>query len=201
MIWHSRRTFPLHEEDAGNHVLMDPHVLFCAESGAPILEKKTKLWGCDSDTHWNRAMQTGRKTSENKKRQNLAKQRPFFGFGKRGLLAKGSLRKVHFLENLENLEILENPQTVGKKGESDHLLKILESSENLEILEIPPVRRPLSQGPLFPTPTKALLIPLLHVGTQESVLKVPKRGEFHTANETLQLVRPRSRSWWGLTPF
>ena len=36
------------------------------------------------------------------------------GFGRRGLLEKGLFRKVHFLEileNLESLEILENPQT------------------------------------------------------------------------------------------
>ena len=45
------------------------------------------------------------------------------------------------------LEILENPQTAEKKGESNHFLEILESWENLEILEnleIPPVDRPLS---------------------------------------------------------
>ena len=60
-------------------------------------------------------------------------------FWKRGLF-----RKVHFLEilgALEVLEILENPQTVESKGESDH---VLENFENLEILEIPPVKRPLS---------------------------------------------------------
>ena len=71
------------------------------------------------------------------------------GFGKRGLLEKGSFffRKVHFLEILENLEILEileNPQTVENKGESDHLLEILENLEILEILVISPVKRPLS---------------------------------------------------------
>ena len=31
-------------------------------------------------------------------------------------------------------EILENPQTVEKKGESDHFLEILENFEILEIL-------------------------------------------------------------------
>ena len=36
------------------------------------------------------------------------------------------------------LEILENPQTVENKGESDHFLEILENLEILEILEIPP---------------------------------------------------------------
>ena len=52
------------------------------------------------------------------------------------LWKRGHFRKVHFLETLENLEILEfleNPQTVENKGESDHFLEIL---ENLEILEI-----------------------------------------------------------------
>ena len=42
------------------------------------------------------------------------------------------------------LEILGNPQTVENKGESDHFLEILENFEILEILEIPPVKRPLS---------------------------------------------------------
>ena len=62
-------------------------------------------------------------------------------FWKRGLF-----RKVHFLEILENseiLEILENPQTAENKGDSDHFLEILENLEMLEILEIPPVKRPL----------------------------------------------------------
>ena len=42
------------------------------------------------------------------------------------------------------------------KGESDHFLEILENLEMLEILEIleiPPVKRPLSQRPLFPVPS------------------------------------------------
>ena len=55
-------------------------------------------------------------------------------FWKRGLF-----RKVHFLETLENLEILvilEKPQTVENKGESDHVLEILENLEILEILEV-----------------------------------------------------------------
>ena len=38
------------------------------------------------------------------------------------LLEKGSFQKVHFLESMENLEILENTQTVENKGESDHFL-------------------------------------------------------------------------------
>ena len=53
-------------------------------------------------------------------------------------------RSVEILENLGILEILENPQTVENKGESDHSLEILENLEILEILEIPPVKRRLS---------------------------------------------------------
>ena len=36
------------------------------------------------------------------------------------------------------------PQTVENKGESDHFLEVLENLEVLEILGIPPVKRPLS---------------------------------------------------------
>ena len=56
----------------------------------------------------------------------------YLGFGK-SLLERGLLRKIHFLEILEDveiLEILENPQTLGNKGEPHHFLEIL---ENLEI--------------------------------------------------------------------
>ena len=59
-------------------------------------------------------------------------------FWKRGLFSK-----VHFLEILENfevLEILESPQTLENKGESNHFL---------EILEIPPVNRPFRNDPFF----------------------------------------------------
>ena len=59
----------------------------------------------------------------------------------------GLFRRVHFLEILANLEIpeiLENPQTVENKGESNHFLEILENLEILELLEISPVKRPLS---------------------------------------------------------
>ena len=58
------------------------------------------------------------------------------GFGKRGLLEKGSFQKSPFLEILENLEILEileNPHTLENKGKSGENLEI---PENLEILEI-----------------------------------------------------------------
>ena len=61
-------------------------------------------------------------------------------FGKRGLF-----RRVHFLEILENFEILEKPpQTVENKGESDHFQEILGNLKVVDILEIPPVKRPLS---------------------------------------------------------
>ena len=81
---------------------------------------------------------------------SLKSPQDLIGFGKRGLLEKASFqsdRKVHFLEipeNLEIIEILENPQAVANKVESDHFLEILENLEILEILEIPPVKRPLS---------------------------------------------------------
>ena len=52
----------------------------------------------------------------------------------KGVFWKRSLfRKVHFLEILENLEILEilgNPQTGENRGESDHFLEILENSRD-----------------------------------------------------------------------
>ena len=55
------------------------------------------------------------------------------GAEKGGLFGKGGLfRKVHFLEipeNLEILEISENPQTAENKGESDHFLEILENQQ------------------------------------------------------------------------
>ena len=52
-------------------------------------------------------------------------QKPFLSASEKGVFWKrGLFRKVHFLENLEILEILENPQTVENKGESDHFLEI-----------------------------------------------------------------------------
>ena len=75
-----------------------------------------------------------------------------FGFGKRGLLEKGSFQKspiLEILENLEILEILENPRTVENKGESDHFLEIQENLEILEILENPPVKDPFCNDPFF----------------------------------------------------
>ena len=70
---------------------------------------------------------------------SLPKSETSVGFGKRGLF-----RKVHFLEILENLKILEKFLTVEKNGEYDHFLEILENLESLEILEILPVKSPLS---------------------------------------------------------
>ena len=78
-------------------------------------------------------------------------QNPFFGHFFSPFRAGGLIWGLHraigiatleFLENLEILEYLENPQTVENKGESDHCLEILENSEVLDILEIPPVKRP-----------------------------------------------------------
>ena len=50
------------------------------------------------------------------------------------------------------LEIRENTQTVEDKGELNHFLESVENLEILEILGIPPVKRPLSLWPLFPVP-------------------------------------------------
>ena len=50
-----------------------------------------------------------------------------FGFGKRGLLEKGSCQKSPFSrDSREFREKIENPQTVGNKGD-DHFLEILEN--------------------------------------------------------------------------
>ena len=57
---------------------------------------------------------------------------------------KGSFQKSPFLDILENVEILENPQTVENKGESNQFLEIIENLEILEILEFPRVKRPLA---------------------------------------------------------
>ena len=69
------------------------------------------------------------------------------GYRNSGSEKRGLFRKVHFLESLEKLEILEiseSHQTVENRGEVDHFLDILENVKILEILEIPPVKRPLS---------------------------------------------------------
>ena len=63
---------------------------------------------------------------------------PCSGSEKRVFWKRGLFRKVNFpeiLESLENSEILENPQTVENKGESDHFPEILENLENFEILD------------------------------------------------------------------
>ena len=66
-----------------------------------------------------------------------------FGFGKRGLLEKGSFQKSPFSrDSRECRASCREPQTVENKGESD--IEILENLEILEILEISPVKRPLS---------------------------------------------------------
>ena len=68
------------------------------------------------------------------------------GFGKRGLLEKGSLQKSPFRDSREyrdSRDFREAPDS-GNKEESDHFLEILENLETSEILESPPVKRPLS---------------------------------------------------------
>ena len=67
-------------------------------------------------------------------------------------MEKGVARKAHFLKilekfNVEILEVLENPQTLENKGDSDHFLEILENLEILEILELP--RDPFRNDPFF----------------------------------------------------
>ena len=66
---------------------------------------------------------------------NLSPHR-LFGFGRRGLLEKGSFQKSPFSrESLENLEILGNPAIVQR---------FWENLDISELLEIFPVKRPLS---------------------------------------------------------
>ena len=70
----------------------------------------------------------------------------------RGLLEKGSFQKSPFSRDFREFRDsrdLENPQTV----ESEHSLEILENLEIWEIPEILPVKRPLSQWPLFAVQT------------------------------------------------
>ena len=78
------------------------------------------------------------------------------GFGK-----GGPFRKVHFLEILENVEILEildnQPAECGKKGISDHFLDILENFEILEILDIPPLKDSFRNDPFFRSRDSAIL--------------------------------------------
>ena len=75
-------------------------------------------------------------------------ERVFVGFGKRGLLEKGSFQKSPFSrdsrEFRDSRDFREPPESVENKGESNHFLEILENLEILEILEISPVKRPLS---------------------------------------------------------
>ena len=71
-------------------------------------------------------------------------------FWKRGLFRKSSFPEL--LENSENVEIPDNPQTVENTGESDHLLEILENLEIVEIQEIPPATGPVLYRSLLPVP-------------------------------------------------
>ena len=63
-------------------------------------------------------------------------------FGKEVFSEKSVFLEI--LENLAILEILENPQSVEHKGDSDHFLETLETLEILEILDISQAKRPLS---------------------------------------------------------
>ena len=59
---------------------------------------------------------------------------------------KGSFQKSPFSRDsreFRDSKDFREPQTVEKKGESDHFVEILENLEILEFLEIPPVKRPL----------------------------------------------------------
>ena len=64
----------------------------------------------------------------------MARRDKVSGSEKKGLLEKESFQKSPF--SIEILEMLENPQTLENKGESDYLPEILEIPENFEILEI-----------------------------------------------------------------
>ena len=50
------------------------------------------------------------------------------GSEKRGLLEKGPLQKSPFSRDSREFRDLENPQTLEKKGESDHVLDSRDSS-------------------------------------------------------------------------
>ena len=76
------------------------------------------------------------------KRKSVKKQHKL-GSEKGVFWSRGNFRKSPFLEileNLEMLEILQNPLTAENKGESDQCQEI---QENAEILEIPPSKGPL----------------------------------------------------------
>ena len=69
------------------------------------------------------------------------------GFGKRGLLEKGSFQKSPFSRDSREFRDSRDfgePPDCGNKGKSDHFLETLENLEILEILEIRPAKRPIS---------------------------------------------------------
>ena len=66
-------------------------------------------------------------------------------FGKSGFLEKGSFQKSPFSRDSRDFRESREPQTVENKGESDHFLEVL---ENLEILETP-VKDPFHNDPFF----------------------------------------------------
>ena len=94
-----------------------------------LLEKVARLWRCRN------------------MRKILSRLWLSFGFGKRGLLEKGSFQKSPF--SRESREFRDSrdsrePPDCGKQRRIRPFLEILENLEILEILEIPPVKRPLS---------------------------------------------------------
>ena len=71
------------------------------------------------------------------------------GFGKRGLLEKGSFQKSPFSRDSRESRASRDPRAPPDSGKQRRILPFprdsRENLEILEILEIPPVKRPLSQ--------------------------------------------------------
>ena len=92
------------------------------------------------------------------------------GSGKGVFWKRGLFRRVHYLEILENLEILqipENPQTVENEGESDHCLEILETLEMLEIVRGSSSEKdPFQSDPFF-------LVPMIQAGAPAAAGRLP----------------------------
>ena len=91
------------------------------------------VWPCACLSHCTgtvRISLSNKRASTHHLTLHLVDEKQSIGFGKRVFWKRGLFRKVHLLEipdTLEVLEILDNPQTVGNKGESDHFLEILEN--------------------------------------------------------------------------
>ena len=71
-------------------------------------------------------------------------QKSLVGFGRRGPLEKESFQKSLFSREFRDSRVSREPPNCGKKWDSDHFLEILENMEILKILEIAPAKRPLS---------------------------------------------------------